>query len=336
VSGTAERPAGELASYLRMLAGGAQPTQFFDLRYAAAGEALMRQRFVSVLQVGQLARRIRELTSDFDVYVGVALRDRAYGAKTAISGSRLLYIECDDPRARERVADFAHAPAMVVASGSPGHLHIYWQLRERASSAQVENANRRLAHALHGEPGCADIVRMLRPPRSLNHKHTPPREVTLLEYNADARHALRELCDDLPADPRPSAPTGTTTASRAGRPALDHQLLAIPAAEYLRVLANLEPNRAGKVLCPFHQETDPSLKLYPDGTFYCFGADCRKGGTIFDFAAALWHIGTREQDFLQLRKRLARVFGLQPPASTLQQRSRLDTHRCLSISRRRV
>ena len=25
------------------------------------------------------------------------------------------------------------------------------------------------------------------------------------------------------------------------------------------------------MLCPFHQESQPSLQLYPDGTFYCFG-----------------------------------------------------------------
>ena len=93
---------------------------------------------------------------------------------------------------------------------------------------------------------------------------------------------------------------------------LDRELLAIPAAEYVRLLAGLVPNRAGKVLCPFHDETDPSLQLYPDGSFYCYGRHskdrgCRKGGTIFDFAAALWGIGTRDQDFLELRQRLPRI-----------------------------
>ena len=67
------------------------------------------------------------------------------------------------------------------------------------------------------------------------------------------------------------------------------------------------------MLCPFHQETEPSLQLYPDGTFYCFGARCKKGGTIFDFAAAMWGIGTRDRDFLALRRRLARTFGLAAP-----------------------
>lgn len=305
-----EQHPGELLTYLRILAEDARPTQFFDLRYSPP-TGLMRRRFVSVLRLHQIASRITALAPDADVYVGVALRDRARGDKAAISDSHLLYIECDDPAARERLADFACPPSMIVASGSPGHLHLYWRLRERASATEVESANRRLAQSLHGEPGCADIVRMLRPPESLNHKHTPPLAVRLLEHDASACYTLAEVAATLPHDPQPRHALPASPASRrTGRTAIDRELLAIPAADYVRVLASREPNRAGKVLCPFHQETDPSLQLYPDGTFYCFGARCRKGGTIFDFAAAMWGIDTREDDFLELRRRLARTFRL--------------------------
>lgn len=315
MSARPEPPAGELLTYLRTLAGDAQPSQFFDLRYAAP-EGLMRQRFVSVLCIHQLARLIASLAGRADVYVGVALRDRAHGDKSAISGSHMLYIDCDDPGARERMENFACSPSMIVASGSPGHLHVYWRLRERASSAQVESANRRLAVLLEGEPGCADIVRVLRPPTSLNHKHTPPVAVRLLQHNANARHALPELTASLPSDPQlRQACVQRASRRRVDRTALDRELLAIPATEYVRVLAHLTPNRAGKVLCPFHQESSPSLQLYPDGSFYCFGRHskdraCRKGGTIFDFAAASWGLGTRGNDFLELRQRLATTFGL--------------------------
>jgi hypothetical protein len=315
VSARPEMRAGELLTYLRMLAGDSQPSQFFDLRYAPP-EGMMRQRFVSVLRIHQLARRIAALADGVDVYVGVALRDRAHGDKSAISGSHLLYIECDDPVARERVENFAYSPSMIVASGSPGHLHVYWRLLDRASSAQVETTNRRLALLLQGEPACSDIVRVLRPPTSLNHKHTPPLPVRLLQHNANARYALPELTASLPTDPQPTRTCAPRASHRrADRTALDRELLAIPATEYVRVLANLTPNRAGKVLCPFHQESRPSLQLYPDGTFYCFGRHsedraCRQGGTIFDFAAASWGLGTRGNDFLELRQRLAATFGL--------------------------
>jgi hypothetical protein len=316
VSAKPEHPTRDLLVYLRMLAGDPKPDQFFDMRYGTP-DGGMRQRFVSALAIHEAARLITRLARQMDVYVGVALRDRAYGGKSAISGSHLLYIECDDPDAGERLGGFAYSPSMIVASGSPGHLHIYWRLRERASSAQVESANRRLALALQGDPASVDIVRLLRPPSSMNHKHSPPVAVRLLEHDTDARYALRELTGGLPEDPNPGhAPGARPVPRRAGRTALDRELLAIGAAEYVRVLAGLEPNRAGKVLCPFHPETDPSLQLYPDGTFYCFGSGYKRGGTIYDFAAHLWLSGQsagaplRGRQFIELRERLAARFDL--------------------------
>ena len=310
-----QRTAEDLLIYLRMLAGNALPSQFFDVRCVTPAGG-MRQWFVSVLAIHETARLITRLARRTDVYVGVALRDgRGHGGKSAISGSHLLYIECDDPDAGERLRGFACSPSMIVASGSPGHLHIYWCLRERASSAQVESANRRLALALRGDLASADIARLLRPPASVNHKHIPPVAVRLLTHDADASYALAELTGGLPEDPRPAPSAGAEPAGqRVGRTRLDRELLAIPAGEYVRVLAGLQPNRAGKVLCPFHEETDPSLQLYPDGSFYCFGAGCGRGGTIFDFAAARWGMGTHRREFLELRRRLASAFAITPPS----------------------
>lgn len=50
----------------------------------------------------------------------------------------------------------------------------------------------------------------------------------------------------------------------------------------------LHPNRAGFICCPFHHEKTASLKLYENGTWYCFG--CRRGGSSIDFAAALYNL----------------------------------------------
>ena len=310
----------DLLTYLRMLAGNPQRNQFFDMRYLTP-EGVMRQRFISALRIHQLARRITDLARATDVYLGVALRERAHGGKSAISGSHLLYIECDDPHAKDRLDGFAHPPTMETASGTPGHLQLYWWLYQRAANSQVESANRRLALELNGDAGCFDIARILRPPDTFNYKHDPPRAVSLIAYRQDARYTIAQLTDGLPEDPDPRGPEHAGgVPRRAGRTVLDRELLAIPTAEYVRVLAGLVPNRAGKVLCPFHHETDPSLQLYPDGTFYCYGRHsedraCRKGGTIFDFAAALWLTGTRDQDFLELRQRLDRVFRLTPTST---------------------
>ena len=93
--------------------------------------------------------------------------------------------------------------------------------------------------------------------------------------------------------------TGSTTrrdnharrqgACRTARTEVDQLLLAIPAAEYARVIAGVSPNRAGKIHCLFHDDHTPSLQLYDDGTWYCYGS-CQAGGSIFDFAARAWQM----------------------------------------------
>lgn len=309
-------PARELCSYLRVLATDATPRQFFDVRWSTTGG--MNQRFIAADRIEHAANLISRMAWRTDVYVGVALRDTRHGGKDAISGSRLLYIECDHPETQALLESFTLAPSMIVASGTPGHLHIYWSLQEPASGPQVESANRRLALALAGDPASVDIARVLRPPSSRNHKHTPPLAVRLLRLDPHIRHELAELTAILPADPQPVPPsTRRAGPRRAGRTTVDRALLAIPAVEYVRVLAHREPNRAGKVLCPFHKEKTPSLQLYPDGTFYCYGRHnehrpCAKGGTVFDFAAAMWGLATKDEDFLELRRRLADLFALTP------------------------
>ena len=44
----------------------------------------------------------------------------------------------------------------------------------------------------------------------------------------------------------------------------------------------LTPNRAGFLACPFHGDTDPSLKVFPSGRgWHCFG--CGLGSSVIDF-----------------------------------------------------
>ena len=54
-----------------------------------------------------------------------------------------------------------------------------------------------------------------------------------------------------------------------------------------------QPNRAGYICCPFHNEKTASLKLY-DGQrgFHCFG--CGAGGTVIDFVMKLFDIPFRQ------------------------------------------
>lgn len=65
-----------------------------------------------------------------------------------------------------------------------------------------------------------------------------------------------------------------------------------------------EINRSGDILCPFHQDTHPSLHVYPGSRgWYCWV--CNEGGTVIDFIAKLFHINAR-----QAAIRLDNDFGL--------------------------
>jgi len=54
-----------------------------------------------------------------------------------------------------------------------------------------------------------------------------------------------------------------------------------------------EPDRQGKIRCPFHDDDHPSLQLYK-GTrgWWCYV--CDKGGSVVDFVAELFAISPRE------------------------------------------
>jgi hypothetical protein len=297
-------------AYLALLADMADPDQFLEVRWRPRA-ARMRRRFVSVGRLGDVALLIRLLAPENDVYVGVAPRDGSgHGGRAAIGALHLAYIESDHAATAERLAAFAHPPTMVIASGTPGHHQVYWLLDRRYPPPEVEAANRRLARALGGDPACADSARILRPPGTLNHKQLPARPVTLLVLREHARSSLAQLTEGLPADPSPTAAGRLPAQRRASTVPLDGDLRAIPAAEYVRVLAGLVPDGEGKVLCPFHRDRNPSLQLYGDGGFYCFGSGCGAGGTIFDFASRMWGVSPRGAGFVELRERLAVQFGL--------------------------
>lgn len=60
-------------------------------------------------------------------------------------------------------------------------------------------------------------------------------------------------------------------------------------AEYI----GLRPNAKGLCLCPFHQDTKPSLKLYPNGKgFYCFS--CGAGGDQIKMVALYFNLLNEE------------------------------------------
>lgn len=306
-----DRQREEIERFLLALAGELPGERFLDVRWRRPGSR-MHRRFLPALQTSRAAALIASLAPRCDVYLGAALRDSdRHGGRSSIATSQMVWLESDHALTAERLRAFACQPSILIASGTPGHVQAYWKLDRPHPADAVEAVNRRLAYALAGDSGCADIARILRPPGTLNHKHQPARPVTLLALRSEHRVSPRELGALLPNDPDPPSFRATSRVRRrAGRTELDRALLAIPAPEYVSVLAELTPNREGKVPCPFHEDSNPSLQLYPDGGFYCFGSGCRRGGTIYDFAGHLWGIDPRGEGFLELRERLASRFAV--------------------------
>jgi len=298
----------DLDRYLRILAGASPAGRLIEIR-AATPHGGMRQTFTPAARPDLAARTITRLAASIDVYVGVLLRHHRAGGRHACERSHLAFIEIDRPDALERLAQYRCPPSMVIASGgTPGHAHAYWRLQQPVDLDELEQANRRLAIRIGGDLASVDAARILRPPTSWNRKRTPPTRVELLVMQPARRYQLAELTAGL-ADPSPPRQS-TPPCNREPSSELDRQLLAIPAATYVPALTGRQPNRAGKICCPFHDDHSPSMQLYDHG-WYCFGA-CRTGGSIFDFAGLLYGLATRGREFLQLRQRLAEDLHLAP------------------------
>ena len=95
------------------------------------------------------------------------------------------------------------------------------------------------------------------------------------------------------------------TPRRAGGGAQGH-----PPPIYVPALTGREPNRAGKIACPFHEDWNPCFHVYPtpEQGWTCFQCDGDQGrlvgGTIIDLGARLYRMDPR-REYPALLRRLA-------------------------------
>lgn len=289
-----------LRAYLRLLAGeSAAGGRLLEIRFALVAGGMGRL-FASTRAITKTAALLISLAQRTDVYTGVVLRAQRAGGRTALGESHLVWVEIDSPDGLAQLAELDRPPTLTIASGTPGHVHAYWQLAHPVDIDELEQANRRLARHLGGDLACVDAARIFRPPGTRNYKHRPSRPVQLLQLHPARRYQLAELITGLPhLTPLPSPNREHKTRPQRR---VDAQLRAIPACDYAQALTGRGAGRDGKIACPFHEDRTPSLQLYDDGTWYCYG--CRRGGSIYDFAALLWGLDTKGEDFLTLRRRL--------------------------------
>lgn len=297
-----------LVAYLRLLFADAPSSAYIEVRVATRRGML--QRFVSAAQPLAAARTIEAFTRHSEVYVGVLPRRRRGGGQhDLLPTHHLLWVDCDRPDAAAVLAKFPIAPAVVVRSGTPGYLHAYWLLHDPMSVNDIENLNRRLALAVGGDLHTIDAPRVMRPPGAWNHKTAPARPAALVTFRPDRVCSSAALLDALPAEA--PASVHLPPPAHVGRPDArggdDDPLLALDPAYYVEQLTDRSVPRSRKVLCPLHVETSPSFHVYAQAErgWFCFG--CRRGGSVYDLAAALWHRPTNGLAFLTLRAELERL-----------------------------
>lgn len=267
----------------------------------------MGRRFFAAARPGGAVDVVLALASRTDVFLGVLPRLRRRGRREDIVGEGwVLWVDCDTPAATAALDSFVPRPSMIVASGSGCHRHAYWLLSEPLDLDTIERLNRCLALALDADGGVVTrATAILRPPGTVNRKHSPPTLVRLLGLREEPRVDPGELERRLPPEPAPAWSSGPPPGPRAA----DDPLLAIPPAVYFEQLTGQRVGRSRKLRCPFHDDRTPSLHVYGDAArgWYCFG--CGRGGSIYDLAALLWGRRTDGTDFVELRRELRRRVG---------------------------
>lgn len=314
----------DVERYLHALFGREHAGALIEVRYRH--RATMRRTFIAHTQTYAAARTIVRLGITTDVYVGVAPRHCHTGGKDAISRVWALWADLDNPDAQRALSGLPVPPAIVIASGTPGHLHAYWPLSRPVTVVAAEQANRRLAAELGGDNGAVtNAATILRPPGTHSFKTEPPTPVTLerLDQTLTTLHAATHgIVPDPAAPPAPERLPTQPTLARAGGP---DPLRALDPAHYVSVLTGQTVGRSRKIICPFHPDRTPSLHAYesPADGWYCFG--CRRyGHSVYDLASELWELDTRGPSFLELRARLYELFlpGQTPPAPARQSSTR--------------
>ncbi|HEY4280361.1 MAG TPA: CHC2 zinc finger domain-containing protein [Conexibacter sp.] len=314
--------------YLQLLAGEEQHGAL-ELRWRLGDTQTLRRRFYDVNDLDALAAAILEPpvsagdedeAAPTDVYIGCAPRRlrsngrAAGGGRNAIERVWTLWVECDTAHAADTLGAFKPRPSAVIRSGSGANAHGYFALTVPVNADVAEDANRRLAAAIGGDPVCFDAARILRPPETLNHKHDPPRPVLAEWIEPNSRNPLSSWLANAPeistATPTPALALAPVANARPGarRGGADPLLQILPAIYVAQLLRLDGIPRDCKVRCPFHTDERPSLHVYPTAArgWFCFS--CRKGGSIYDLAARVLGYRTAGAEFLELRLELHRRF----------------------------
>jgi hypothetical protein len=133
---------------------------------------------------------VHRYAGKYDLYFGVAARRKEGSGNASNCGiARALFADVDfkstpETEARARLEAFKPAVDILVTSG--GGFHCYWLLDPpcdlQRDGEKFKKHLRGLAKAMGGDIAVATPAHLLRIPETLNHKYSPPREVTCAQF----------------------------------------------------------------------------------------------------------------------------------------------------------
>jgi hypothetical protein len=267
-----------------------------------------------------------------ELFVAPAMRSAARASKQAVSETRWLWVDVDQPGQLHSLWAFlAERPChLLVESGGSGGAHAYWKLAEPLAATRViaatgepiepiERANLRIVHRLGvgadgkanvADPACTERSRVMRLAGTINGKTGAYARIVEADF-ALAAYPVKQLVGDLP----------DAISHRRLRPRRDgassDPYKRISPPEYFEKLAGIVVPRDGLVSCPApgHLDRHPSCSVgtAPEEGWCCHSGNCGARGAIYDLASVLlagpWGRELRGEAFKHARAYVADVFG---------------------------
>jgi len=189
--------------FLSVLYAAIAPEKYIELRLILAQKARPKAQFFAVHNYDAIVKYAQEYNGKYNIYFGVAPRDRLGGKTADVSVISCLWADLDakdfggdKSKALARIAEFPLEASIIVDTGN-GY-HGYWLLQEAvAADAVAVEYLTRLAQALGGDK-VYDLPRILRLPDTLNIKeeHKP---CNILHLSAKLKYTLDDFDEYLPA-----------------------------------------------------------------------------------------------------------------------------------------
>lgn len=159
--------------------------EFFEFLYAdqtgyvysptKQGEEFKVYFFEWPRQRNELYAHIVSNTTQRDVYIAPALFSAESARKEYVKGTNVFWVEFDGTLPAEEILQGLPSPSLRIQSSSSGHEHWYWKLDEfQVNVDLIEQVNRGLTYKLGADTSGWDADQVLRPPKTINHKHGRP------------------------------------------------------------------------------------------------------------------------------------------------------------------